>query len=98
MTLATEAAARSSAESQITEAVSAGTTLTASLSGLAVKRGTQRADVIEMIKAVPTAFPNVFEPGCDLADRPAGEPSREPTVPTTPASSRPIGPRRHPAN
>jgi len=76
MTLATEKAAgiARSAENQITEAVSAGATLTASLSGLAVKRDTQRADVIEMIKAVPSAFPNVFGAWmCDLADRPAGE-------------------------
>ncbi len=76
MRLATEKAASiaGSAESQITEAISAGTTLTASLSGLAVKHNTQRTDVIEMLKAVPAAFPNVFGAWmCDLVDRPAGD-------------------------
>jgi len=76
MTLATEKASSiaKGAENQITEAVSAGATLTATLSGLAIKRNTQRADVIEMIKAVPAAFPNVFGAWmCDLVDRPAGD-------------------------
>ena len=76
MMLAAEKAAgiARSAENQITEAVSAGAAMAASLSGLAVKRETRRTDVIEMIKAVPSAFPNVFGAWmCDLVDRPAGE-------------------------
>lgn len=60
--------------SQITQAVSAGTTVAAGIAGMAESGKAQRSDVIAMLQAIPAKYPNIYGSWmCDTVDKPEGD-------------------------